>query len=90
MDGLRIKTEFRERGIAKALTRARISYAVRNGAKEVWYSCHDDNLMTICCHVSFGFRKVCPPRHNCTPATAHWYKLKVTKALISGLCENHQ
>lgn len=85
LDGLRVKTEFRERGIARALTRARIAYAVRNGAKEVWYSCHDDNLMTICCHVSFGFRKVCPARHNCTPVTAHWYKLKVTKTLIAGL-----
>ena len=85
MDSLRVKSEFRERGIAKALTRARIAYAVSNGAKEVWYISHDDNLMTICCHVSFGFRKVCPIHHHCTPATAHWYRLKITKALISGL-----
>ena len=88
LDGLRVKVEFREKGIAKALTRARIAYAIENGAKDIWYSCHDDNLMTTCCHISLGFKKVCPPRHNCTPATAHWYKLKVTKALISGLCEN--
>ncbi len=88
LDGLRVKTEFRERGIAKALTRARILYAAENGAKEIWYNCHDDNLMTTCCHISLGFIKVCPVRHNCTPATAHWYKLKVTKALISGVCEN--
>jgi len=87
MDGLRVKTEFRERGIAKALTRVRIVYAIENGAKEIWYSCHDDNLMTICCHVSFGFKKVCPAHHHCTTATAHWYKLKITKALISRLAE---
>ena len=85
LDGLRVKAEFRERGIAKALTSARICHAVRNGAKEVWYSCHDDNLMTTCCHISLGFKKVCPANHNCNPATAHWYKLKVTKALISKL-----
>lgn len=87
MDGLRVKTEFRERGIAKALTRARIVYAIENGAKEIWYNCHDDNLMTTCCHVSLGFKKVCPPHHHCTPTTTHWYKLKITKALIARLTQ---
>ena len=87
MDGLRVRTEFRERGIAKALTRARILHAEANGAKEIWYSCHDDNLMTTCCHISFGFKKVCPPHHHCTPATAHWYKLTITKTLIAKLNE---
>jgi ribosomal protein S18 acetylase RimI-like enzyme len=85
MDGLRIKAEFRERGLAKALTRARISYAIKHGADAVWYSCHNDNLMTICCHMSFGFKKICPPGHNCAVDTAHWYKLNITKALISKL-----
>ncbi len=85
MDSLRVKAEFREQGIAKALTNIRIAYAISNGAKEVWYSCHDDNLMTTCCHVRLGFKKICPPHHNCTPATTHWYRLKVTKTLIAKL-----
>lgn len=82
MDGLRVKPEFRERGIAKQLTEARIRHAAEQGAKEVWYSCDDGNLVTICCHVRFGFEKVCPDRHHCTAATAHWYRLKITPALF--------
>lgn len=82
LDGLRVKPEFRERGIAKGLTEARIRYALERGAKEVWYSCEDGNLVTICCHVRYGFEKVCPDSHRCTAATAHWYRLKVTPALF--------
>lgn len=82
MDSLRVKPEFRERGIAKRLTEARIRYALEQGAKEIWYSCDDGNLVTICCHVRFGFEKVCPDKHHCTAATAHWYRLKITPALF--------
>lgn len=82
MNGLRVKPEFREKGIGKLLTEARIRYAAEKGAKEVWYSCDDGNLVTICCHLRFGFEKICPDRHHCTAATAHWYRLKVTPALF--------
>ncbi len=82
MDGLRVKPEYRERGIAKRLTEARLRYAISRGAKEIWYSCDDGNLVTICCHLRFGFEKICPDRHHCTAATAHWYRLKVTPALF--------
>jgi GNAT superfamily N-acetyltransferase len=82
MDGLRVKPEFRERGIAKRLTEARIRHAAGQGAKEVWYSCDDGNLVTICCHVRFGFEKICHDKHHCTAATAHWYRLKITPALF--------
>jgi len=68
LDGLRVKPEFRERGIAKGLTEARIRYALERGAKEVWYSCEDGNLVTICCHVRYGFQKVCPDSHRCNAA----------------------
>ncbi len=85
MDGLRVKPEFRERGIAKRLTEARIRYAVEQGAKDIWYACEDGNLVTICCHVRYGFEKVCPRSHqkqHCTAATAHWYHLKITPELF--------
>jgi len=82
MDGLMVKPEFRERGIAKRLTEARISHAIEQGAKEVWYACEDGNLVTICCHLRFGFEKICPDSHHCTAATAHWYRLKITPALF--------
>lgn len=82
MDGLRVKPEFRERGIAKKLTEARIRYALERGAKEIWYSCDDGNLVTICCHLRYGFEKVCPHEGHCTAATAHWYRLKVTPGLF--------
>jgi GNAT superfamily N-acetyltransferase len=85
MDGLRVAPEFRERGVAKRLTAARILYAAGRGAKEVWYACDDGNLVTICCHLRFGFAKVCPAGHACTAATAHWYRLKITKKFIGGL-----
>ncbi|MBI4656920.1 MAG: GNAT family N-acetyltransferase [Elusimicrobia bacterium] len=78
LDGLRVKPEHREQGIGKALTEARIRYAVSKGAKEIWYCCADDNLVTICCHVRFGFKKICPAHHECSPKTAHWYKLNIT------------
>mgnify|MGYP003606902904 CR=1 FL=1 len=81
MNGLRVKPEFRERGIAKMLTEARIRYAAGKGAKEVWYACDDGNLVTICCHVRYGFEKICPDSHHCTAATAHWYRLKITPEL---------
>jgi len=81
MDALLVKPEFRERGVAKRLTAARIRYAARQGAGEIWYACDDGNLVTICCHLRFGFEKVCPDKHRCTVATAHWYRLKLTPAL---------
>jgi len=33
----------------------------------------------------FGFKKVCPAGHSCNAATAHWYRLKVTKKLLKDL-----
>ncbi|MBU2573741.1 MAG: GNAT family N-acetyltransferase, partial [Elusimicrobia bacterium] len=80
MESLRVTAEFRQQGIASALTLARIRYAIETGAKEVWYSCHDDNLVTICCHLRFGFKKVCSAPHHCAPG--HWYRLKVTKTAV--------
>jgi GNAT superfamily N-acetyltransferase len=82
LDGLRVKPEFRERGLAKRLTEARIRYALGRGATEIWYSCDDGNLVTICCHVRYGFEKVCPDSHKCTVATAHWYRLRITPELF--------
>lgn len=82
LDGLRVKPEFREKGIAKAMTEARLQHAISQGAKEVWYSCDDGNLVTICCHLRYGFKKVCPDSHNCNPATAHWYRLRITPTLF--------
>ncbi|HBA60127.1 MAG TPA: hypothetical protein DCZ92_04800 [Elusimicrobia bacterium] len=82
MDGLRVKAEFREQGLGKRLTEARIRHAIENGAKEVWYSCDDGNLVTICCHLRYGFEKVCPADHHCNAATVHWYRLKITPALL--------
>ncbi|MBI5743901.1 MAG: GNAT family N-acetyltransferase [Elusimicrobia bacterium] len=85
MDGLLVKPEFREMGIAKRLTEARLRYAVGLGADEVWYACDDGNLVTICCHLRFGFEKVCPEGHHCNAATAHWYRLRLTPALKAKL-----
>lgn len=82
LDGLMVKPEFREKGIAKRLTEARIRHAVEQGAKEIWYACEDGNLVTICCHLRYGFEKVCPSGHHCTVATAHWYRLKITPELF--------
>jgi GNAT superfamily N-acetyltransferase len=81
MDGLLVKPEFREMGVAKRLTEARIRHAIEQGAPEIWYACDDGNLVTICCHLRFGFQKVCPDKHRCTAATAHWYRLPVTPEL---------
>jgi GNAT superfamily N-acetyltransferase len=81
MDGLRVKPEFRERGIGKLLTEARLRHAAEQGAKEVWYACDDGNLVTICCHLRYGFEKICPHEH-CNAATAHWYRLKISPALF--------
>ncbi|MDP2866895.1 MAG: GNAT family N-acetyltransferase [Elusimicrobiota bacterium] len=82
MDGLRVSPEFRQKGIAKRLTEARIRHAIGHGAKEIWYACEDGNLVTICCHLRYGFKKICPDSHHCTAATAHWYRLTVTPDLF--------
>jgi GNAT superfamily N-acetyltransferase len=82
MDGLLVKPEFRELGVAKRLTEARIRYAAAAGARELWYACDNGNLVTICCHLRYGFEKVCPAGSHCTLATAHWYRLKITPALF--------
>ncbi|MDA8130432.1 MAG: GNAT family N-acetyltransferase [Elusimicrobia bacterium] len=82
LDGLRVKPEFRERGIAKALTAARIRYAAGRGAKEVWYSCEDGNLVTTCCHLRFGFEKMRKEGPACRAGTANWYRLKITPSLF--------
>jgi len=82
MDGLRVKPEFRERGIGKRLTEARIRYAVENGAEEIWYACEDGNMVTTCCHLRFGFEKICPDSHRCNAATAHWFRLRITPKLF--------
>jgi L-amino acid N-acyltransferase YncA len=82
MDGLLVKPEFREMGIAKRLTEARIRYAAGEGAQEIWYACDDGNLVTICCHLRYGFEKVCAEGEHCTLATAHWYRLRITPELF--------
>lgn len=82
MDGLRVSPEFRQKGIAKRLTEARIRHALGEGAKEIWYACEDGNLVTICCHLRYGFEKICPDSHHCTAATAHWYRLTITPDLF--------
>ena len=82
MDALLVKPEYREKGIAKRLTEARINHAIEQGAKEIWYACEDGNLVTTCCHLRFGFEKICPDSHHCTAATAHWYRLKITPGLF--------
>ena len=82
MDGLLVKPEYRQMGLASRLTEARIKHAVANGAKEIWYACDDGNLVTICCHLRYGFEKVCPHDHKCSLATAHWYRLKITPAFF--------
>ena len=85
MDGLRVAPEWREKGVAKALTAARITYAASKGAKEIWYHCEDGNLVTTCCHIRFGFEKVCTPSGACTPASVNWYRLRITPELIRRL-----
>jgi len=82
MDGLRVKPEFRQMGIAKLMTEARIRHAIKNSAKEIGYSCEDGNLVTICCHLRYGFEKVCPAGHRCNLSTAHWYRLIITPAIL--------
>ena len=82
MDGLMVKPEFRQAGVASRLTEARIRCAAKAGAKELWYSCEDGNLVTICCHVRYGFVKVCPAHHRCDASTAHWYRLRITPELF--------
>jgi GNAT superfamily N-acetyltransferase len=77
LDGLRVSPAWRERGIGKALTAARIRYAVKNGAKEIWYDCEDGNLVTTCCHLRFGFRKICPRSRSGRQRTVHRYRLTV-------------
>jgi len=81
MDGLLVKPEFREKGIAKRLTEARIRFAVSRGASEIWYSCEDGNLVTACCHMRYGFEKVCR-EHHCEGALARWYRLEINDALF--------
>ena len=82
LDGLRVKAEFREMGIAKRLTEARIRYAIMQGAEEVWYSCDDGNLVTICCHLRYGFEKVCTDKKSLDAKKSHWYRLKINPALF--------
>ncbi|PIS47788.1 MAG: hypothetical protein COT17_01620 [Elusimicrobia bacterium CG08_land_8_20_14_0_20_51_18] len=77
LDGLRVDPKHRERGIGKALTGARIRYAVSKGAKEIWYCCAADNLLSTCCHTRFGFKKVRPASKRESPELSHWYKLDV-------------
>ena len=85
LDGLRVKPEWRERGIGKTLTAERIRYAVKNGAKEIRYDCEDGNLVTTCCHLRFGFQKVGPKGRSSALAKVHRYRLKVTADLLEKL-----
>ncbi len=81
-----VKAEFREQGIGKGLTQVRIDYAKNLGIKKLWYEAKNDNLVSICCHVGVGFKKICPQgQAHCTPATAHWYSMKISNAVIPEL-----
>ena len=68
--------------LAKRLTEARIRHAAEQGAKEIWYSCEDGNLVTTCCHLRYGFEKVRPAGPRRCAAAAQWYRLKITPALF--------
>ncbi|MEW5951665.1 MAG: GNAT family N-acetyltransferase [Elusimicrobia bacterium] len=78
LEGLRVRPEFREKGIGKELTRLRLSYALEKGAKTVWYRAADKNLVSICCHMKFGFKKVCKPGEKCGIGKVVWYKLNLS------------
>lgn len=82
LDGLRVKPEYRERGIGKALTKARILYAVSQGAEAIWYCCAGDNLVSTCCHESFGFKKAGETAPGEAPKFSQWYKLDVRELKI--------
>lgn len=83
MDGLLVRPEFRELGIAKRLTEARLRYAASRGAREVWYSCEDGNLVTTCCHLRYGFVKTSAPEPaRGAPGGAGWYRLEITSGLF--------
>ncbi len=86
MGALVVKAEFREQGIGKALTKVRIDYAEKLGIEKLWYQSKNDNLVSICCHVGVGFKKICPHGlSHCTPATAHWYELDILSPINSDL-----
>lgn len=81
LGALIVKAEFREQGIGKALTQARIDFAKKLGIKKLWYESKNANLVSICCHVALGFNKICAHgQAHCTPATTHWYNLEISNA----------
>jgi len=55
--GLVVHSEHRRRGVAAALTRARLDW-ISNQADEAWYFANARNAPSIALHASFGFEEV--------------------------------
>ena len=57
MGGLLVAPQLRRRGIAEALTRARMAWTFER-APEVWYFTNARNLASIALHAKLGFGEV--------------------------------
>jgi len=77
LEGLRVIPQFREMGIGKKLTEMRISYAISQKAENIWYMDIDKNLVSLCCHMKFGFIKT-KEKPDSKIKDAIWYKLDLT------------
>ncbi|GAB4029245.1 MAG: hypothetical protein Fur0012_03340 [Elusimicrobiota bacterium] len=82
LEGLRVRPQFREMGIGKELTRLRLLHAIDMGAESVWYCAADKNLVSICCHMKFGFKKVCSGRKDCKISEVIWYRLDLKSPAV--------
>jgi len=89
LEGLRVRPEFREKGIGKKLTEIRVNCAISQKAKSVWYLARDKNLVSICCHMKLGFQKHCGDKPDCKITDVVWYKLDLTPEFIESFSKKN-
>jgi len=77
LEGLKVIPQFREMGIGTRLTQMRILYAISKKVKYIWYKDVDKNLVSLCCHMKFGFIKTKEKPYNKIKGPI-WYKLALT------------
>ena len=58
LTGVVVAPAHRRRGIGRALTRDRLEFLERAGAREVWYFANSENRVTIALHARLGFEEV--------------------------------
>ena len=74
LDSLFVHPEYRGQGIAGKLTSARMDFARKNGADEIWFCCSEKNTASLKSHRHYQFVQVRHATPSEAPEPSFWHR----------------